>query len=262
MSPEELVEFRAKEKERTRLWAEANPERVKARVRKANPDKQCEVAERKAARALKVLADKPARLEREKAWKVAHHAANREKFNQGRIERYQRDRQAHLAKCKKWAQENREQLAEYKRSYNVANKEKIQERTQARAPETNARLRQRRAEDIEFAITGRLRKRMAKALFAQGAKRAKGTFALIGCSGEQFRAHIEAQFLRYMTWDNRSEWHLDHKLPCASFDLTDPLQQVICFHYTNIRPIWGADNMRKGAKVLPEFLQAAEREAA
>jgi hypothetical protein len=117
-------------------------------------------------------------------------------------------------------------------------------------------MRLRRIEDIEFAITGRLRSRMRKALFAQGAKRAKASLELIGCSGEYFRAHIEVHFLPGMNWENRKEWHLDHKLPCASFDLTDPQQQLVCFHYSNIRPIWGADNMRKGAKILPEFLAA------
>ena len=33
--------------------------------------------------------------------------------------------------------------------------------------------------------------------------------------------------------------------PCASFDLTDPEQQRQCFHYTNLQPLWAADNIRK-----------------
>ena len=52
-----------------------------------------------------------------------------------------------------------------------------------------------------------------------------------------------------MNWDNYGVWHLDHIIPCARFDLSDPEQQKICFHYTNLQPMWGEDNMRKGAKL-------------
>ena len=43
-----------------------------------------------------------------------------------------------------------------------------------------------------------------------------------------------------MTWENRGKegWHLDHIVPCAYFDLSDLSQQKICFHYTNIQPLW------------------------
>jgi HNH endonuclease. len=56
-----------------------------------------------------------------------------------------------------------------------------------------------------------------------------------------------------MSWDNygRDGWHIDHIRPCASFDLTDPEQQRQCFHYTNLQPLWAADNIRKGAKWQP-----------
>ena len=53
-----------------------------------------------------------------------------------------------------------------------------------------------------------------------------------------------------MTWDNwqHDGWHIDHIRPCASFDLADLEQQRQCFHYTNLQPLWAADNIRKGAK--------------
>ena len=51
-----------------------------------------------------------------------------------------------------------------------------------------------------------------------------------------------------MTQKNYGEWHVDHIKPCASFDLTDPKQQEICFHYTNLQPLWAIDNIKKGSK--------------
>jgi hypothetical protein len=50
-----------------------------------------------------------------------------------------------------------------------------------------------------------------------------------------------------MTWENHGKfgWHIDHIIPCASFDLTDLEQQKKCFHYTNFQPLWWRENILK-----------------
>jgi len=58
-----------------------------------------------------------------------------------------------------------------------------------------------------------------------------------------------------MTWSNYGKgWHIDHIKPCASFDLSNPEQQKICFHYTNLQPLWAIDNIKKGAKFTEALL--------
>ena len=96
----------------------------------------------------------------------------------------------------------------------------------------------------------RFRKRLARAL--AGAQKCATTMALLGCDKHLLKKHIEAQFLPGMSWSNRSEWHIDHKRPCKSFNLLDPAQQRVCFHYTNLQPLWAVDNIRKSAKWSPE----------
>jgi len=61
-------------------------------------------------------------------------------------------------------------------------------------------------------------------------------------------AHLESLFLPGMSWENRHLWHIDHVLPCAAFDLTNPKEQRRCFHYTNLQPLWALDNIKKRAK--------------
>ena len=51
-----------------------------------------------------------------------------------------------------------------------------------------------------------------------------------------------------MNWDNYGQWHIDHIRPCASFNLLDPIEQKICFHYTNLQPLWAEDNLKKSNK--------------
>jgi Prasinovirus endonuclease VII len=73
---------------------------------------------------------------------------------------------------------------------------------------------------------------------------------IIGCSKPDLIAHIEAQFLPGMSWENygRKGWELDHLRPCATFDLTQHEQVLACFHWNNLRPLWGAHNQRRQRK--------------
>lgn len=62
---------------------------------------------------------------------------------------------------------------------------------------------------------------------------------------------LESKFQPGMTWANHGkEWHIDHIIPCAEFDLTDPKQVEQCFGYLNLQPLWKRDNLVKGDKVM------------
>jgi hypothetical protein len=71
---------------------------------------------------------------------------------------------------------------------------------------------------------------------------------LLGCTLEFLKGYLEAQFVEGMTWDNYGEWHIDHIIPCADFDLSNPVAQETCFHYSNLQPLWAEDNLKKGNK--------------
>ena len=67
----------------------------------------------------------------------------------------------------------------------------------------------------------------------------------LGCSVSELLAHLEGKFVPGMTWDNYGKWHIDHIKPLSSFDLTDPEHLNIACHYSNLQPLWAADNIRK-----------------
>jgi hypothetical protein len=115
----------------------------------------------------------------------------------------------------------------------------------------NKRVNQKYHNDPQFRILCTLRNRVNKALDHK-TKKAYKTNELLGCDIDELEIHLEKQFKEGMTWENygRSTWHIDHIIPCASFDLTDPEQQKKCFHYTNLQPLWAKENMSKGAKIL------------
>ena len=89
-----------------------------------------------------------------------------------------------------------------------------------------------------------LRQRMKKLLIS-----GRGVCRQMGCTAQQLRDHLQGQFTKGMSWNNYGKWHVDHILPCASFDLTDERQMKICWNWQNLRPLWAADNKLKGDRI-------------
>lgn len=108
----------------------------------------------------------------------------------------------------------------------------------------------RMATDPTFRIVASLRSRLVIAL--KGIPKAAASMRLLGCTADFFRAYVEARFKQGMSWQNYGlgvgRWHLDHIVPCAKFDLLKAEDQRACFHYSNLQPMWGHLNQRKGAK--------------
>jgi Uri superfamily endonuclease len=112
------------------------------------------------------------------------------------------------------------------------------------------RARKRKLRDPEFAIRCHLRARVSDMIRESKARRFCHSGDLIGCTVPELQAHLERQFKRGMSWANYGRhWHIDHIIPCAKFDLTDPRQQAICFNYLNLRPCLAAENLRKNARL-------------
>lgn len=77
-----------------------------------------------------------------------------------------------------------------------------------------------------------------------------GGFRHLGYSGEELHRHLESQFTDGMSWDNMSDWHIDHIRPVASFNYTTTECEDFkkCWALSNLQPLWAEDNMSKGDK--------------
>lgn len=110
--------------------------------------------------------------------------------------------------------------------------------------------RNRRKNNIEYRLKINLRNRISEILHN---KQRDKSISLLGCTFGFFKDYLESKFLSGMSWENYgyNGWHIDHIIPCDYFDLTKPEEQLKCFHYTNLQPLWGVDNLRKSNKLLP-----------
>ena len=68
---------------------------------------------------------------------------------------------------------------------------------------------------------------------------------LVGCTWPELKAHIEAQFTEGMSWDNQGDWHVDHRIPFAAFDITVEENQYIVNWFRNLQPMWAEENHKK-----------------
>jgi hypothetical protein len=91
-----------------------------------------------------------------------------------------------------------------------------------------------------------------KRIFRKAKTKKEGrTIEYLGCSMLHARKHIEKQFREGMHWNNHgSVWHIDHIIPLAKFDLTDPAQRKRANHFTNLQPLTVAENMKKRDKII------------
>ena len=108
-------------------------------------------------------------------------------------------------------------------------------------------------------LTQLMRSRCRRALRSKNAEKNKSVLENLRCTVEHFHRHIESMFTDGMTWENMGTkedgtygWDLDHRRPCNSFDLTNEEEKEMCFHYTNIQPLWHVDNVSKGTSHDPE----------
>lgn len=62
-----------------------------------------------------------------------------------------------------------------------------------------------------------------------------------------------------MTWENFGQWHLDHVKPCKSFNLENHHELLECFHWSNFRPLWKEENLKKSSKWLPDIIHEHEK---
>jgi hypothetical protein len=163
-----------------------------------------------------------------------------------------RDKKIH----QKWKQNNPDKVRKnnLKSYYNNHEKRKSKSRQYKQDNKNILRIKHRLYtnkkyyEDIEYRLKILIRGRIWKALKRNSKQ--SSSLELLGCSINDLKIYLEKQFIDGMNWNNYGQWHIDHIKPCASFDLTNLDQQRLCFHYTNLQPLWAKDNIRKSNKII------------
>ena len=186
------------------------------------------------------LANKERMAESHRAWMQANPEKNRANVKR-HMAKYPEDKAKAIKRSTEWMRTHPEKAKKFRSKWRQENKEKVNKTA-------SARHRVRYSEDLDFRLKCNLRRYIVSAVRGKtGAKKAANTIKLIGCSIQELKSHLESLWQTGMSWENYGlyGWHIDHIRPLASFDFTDPEQQKICFHFSNLQPLWAKDNLVK-----------------
>jgi hypothetical protein len=147
------------------------------------------------------------------------------------------------AACASWRARNPEKRKKSLKRWELKNVDRKRELRRI-SQERNKHKPENKIRKAIRGVTGRIKRMTGKG--TDSASR------FLGAPISYVRAYIEARFKEGMTWQNHGKvWHLDHIMPLASFDLTNPAHIKKAAHYTNLQPMFKEDNLRKRDS-LPE----------
>lgn len=120
----------------------------------------------------------------------------------------------------------------------------------------NKNVRERRKTDIQFRLSHDARARRWEVLKRCNSPKHCGFEESLGCTLQEWEAHLQSNMPIHSITKIQATWgdflssptklHIDEIIPCDAWDLTDPVQYKLCFHYSNSQLLWAFDNQKKG----------------
>lgn len=151
-------------------------------------------------------------------------------------------------RSKKYKENNKDKNSQYQKKY-ILNLDPEVKRKRDREY-----MRKRMDRDFIFKLSHRLSSQLQQSLKRGGFKdleKKKRMEDILGCSWEYFVEHMRSMYEEGMTDKNNTRygWHIEHILPrsLAYGHSVEKLYEL--FHYTNLRPLWGEENLRKSNKI-------------
>ena len=155
-----------------------------------------------------------------------------------------------------YSESNQKRLKEYRENNKERAKKMRQEWVAKNRKKVNKYTRDRKRNNPSIRIRHQLSNRLWSALKRNNLYQNKSTstMQLVDCTIEELWKHLESSssWEPWMTRENygKGGWDVDHILPCSSFNLRCPVQQLACFHWSNLQPLEHIKNVTKGNKIL------------
>lgn len=105
----------------------------------------------------------------------------------------------------------------------------------------------RRRATPEGMLSGRITTYIAESLKSRGLRKRRSKLDILDWKIDDLKLHLESLFEDGMSWENRSEWQIDHIVPLAafSFDSEDHPAFKAAWALSNLAPLWASDNHAK-----------------
>jgi hypothetical protein len=180
---------------------------------------------------------------------------NKDTILEKQKQRYLNNKDKYSERNKTNYSKNQTVRKENQKQYNTLNKEKRKDYNQL--PEIKKRdneyMKIYSRSTPEKHLTTNIRCSIAMRLREIDSKKDQKTLDIVGLnSWIEFKEYIEKQFIEGMNWDNygnkiETDWSIDHYIPISSANTLEEVKQLN--HYTNLRPMWHLDNIKKRDKI-------------
>jgi hypothetical protein len=178
------------------------------------------------------------RSKQKKEWRANHYIENKHKINETnkKYREENKEKLKELSRLRRLKNKNNQEMKDRSKKYKEKHKDKIKKYNK----EYLKTYKKTYVKSHNSKIADKIRSRIYKVVKINKTKKYYSLIELLGCTVDFFIKYIESKFTNGMTWENHGVhgWHFDHIKPCSSFDLSDPEQQKLCFHYSNYQPLW------------------------
>ena len=171
---------------------------------------------------------------------------------------YKKNKKKVLKIVKKWAKNNPEKRKFIWRKWIKLNSKKIStsnsrwyQNNKEKALSSRRRYHKKRYKsDPTYKLLCCIRGRIISVL--SGRIKSAPSLKLLGVDNiEVVWKHLEKTFKPGMTRKNYGKvWEMDHIIPCSSFDLNNPEEQIKCFNYKNLQALTPYENRAKSDKII------------
>lgn len=147
-----------------------------------------------------------------------------EKQRQWQRQYYEKNKEAVLARAKKYKEDNKDKINATRRKY----------------------LKKKMKDPVE-----RLKRSMKTLLLAKMKKNSSST-TYFGSKIDFIKKWLEFNFEDDMSWDNYGKhWQIDHTIPIDLWNVQDDNDAKLCFNWKNLMPLHKDRNLRKASHLQP-----------
>lgn len=234
---------------RAKYYSQREVELEKRRARKANPEWQAVLPERKAQAAERLEQRKKSQPD---ARKTCTKCAGEYPASLAYFHKSLRGKLGLSAYCSACIRQDYSATAHLKRDLY---RESARRSYAKRAVQLMAQSKHRRNTDPAYNLRTRVSVSVRQSLGT--GKLGKSWVEVLGFDVPQLRSHLERQFTEGMTWGRflAGEIHIDHVIPVSFFNprSTDSIEFRMCWNLKNLQPLWATDNLIKSDTLPANF---------
>ena len=165
-----------------------------------------------------------------------HRKKNKNYYVNYNKEYYKNNKEEIIKSKKEYYKINKCKKQKYNKKYFIENKEII-------LIQKNNFTKEKKKNNVFFKLKLNISSLIREAIKRKGYTKKSRTHEILGCTYEEFKNHIEKQFLPWMNWENYGKyngepnfgWDFDHIIPISSS--INEGDVIRLNHYTNFQPL-------------------------